>query len=881
MSNVNFDRPFLLFVLLGILIIIVVSFAISVNKENLSKNNTISFILHLVIAVLVSLSLAKTTYEKVITETNIYVLADLSYSSNQNLDLIDEYIKNLEQNSPKNSKIGVICFGKDQELLVELGEKLKSVKEANIDDSQTDIASALEYATGLFKDNVIKRIVLISDGEETNDSDLVSLVESISADDIYVDAIYLDNNLKDDAKEVQINSVEYTASTYLNYEEKVSVYLQSNLETRAIITLKCDGEEYVSTAKTLQPGYNNLSFNLNTAIPGEHKYEISVKTDDDETIQNNAYYFIQNVSEKLKVLFLGSSDADKVAASTLYEDADITYYINKYDIPFTVEALCEYDVFILSNVDIRNYYNYTQFVNSLDTLVSEFGKSLVTIGNTYIQNNEDDEVLSALSDMLPTKFGNDDKKKTVTILLDISRSMEQVGRLIIAKKAACEILDKLDDEVKVSCITFYGEVKPLFILKDASDRDQLKETINKLEAYQGTFLGAALGYTYNTVAQQNNTKNEVILISDGLPYREQAQVSKHYAELLAQNNIILSTIQTATADSDAQDLMCELAAIGKGYYHYIHEVDDVKDTIYNEVFNSLNETVLEHQELPVSILMNKDKLVDGVTALNNIKGIYNNTAKASAKVVLETIYTDVDDTKYHIPLYTHWEYGNGRVSSFASTISGEWISLWNHPSEQRVLANIISTNSPSERFDSAFIIECNNRGTLADIIVKAPSLNKDSILKIKVTYPNGEIEEKVLASVIDANIQKYMSEIQTSQIGEYLIELSYALGELAYSADYKFNISYLPEYDRFTIYEASNLYYMVSINGQVSEDGKLVLENNFSNVQKFVVDFTPAFMIIAACLFVIDIMIRKLRWQDIKSLFKRIRKKETNQREGV
>ena len=35
--------------------------------------------------------MAKTTYEIIITETNIYVLADCSYSSHNNFDKIDEY----------------------------------------------------------------------------------------------------------------------------------------------------------------------------------------------------------------------------------------------------------------------------------------------------------------------------------------------------------------------------------------------------------------------------------------------------------------------------------------------------------------------------------------------------------------------------------------------------------------------------------------------------------------------------------------------------------------------------------------------------------------------------------------------------------------------
>lgn len=876
MSNINFDRPFLLLVLLLILAVVIISFIITIKKDNRTKNNTISFIIHIVMGILITLALAKTTYEKVVTETNVYVLADVSYSSNKNLYLIDEYIEKLETNVPRNTKIGVICFGKDYELLVDLGEKLRSVKESKVDSSETNINEALKFASSLFKEDVIKRIVIISDGEETNQTDLVSLVETLAVDDVYVDAIYLDNNIKEDVKEVQINSVEYISSSYLNNKELAHVYLQSNLDTRVVVSLYKNGVLFKDKALTLEKGYNTVTFELDTTVPGENNYEVKIEANDDESLFNNSYLFNQTIVEKIKVLFISGLVTDNAAIDNLYGDtADIKKYVNRYDVPFTVEDLCEYDEIVLSNIDIRRCNNSSQLVKSLDTLVSEYGKSLITIGNTFIQNNEEDEILTELADMLPTKYGNDDKKKSVTLLIDISRSMEQIDRLNIAKKTACTILDNLDDDVRVSCIAFYGEVKPVFTNKEAVNRDELKEYINKLEAYQGTYLGAALGFAYKTVVEQTNTKNEVILISDGLPYREQANISKTWAVEMARANIVLSTIQTVSTDGTS--LMTELANIGRGYHHVINDLKDVESLVLNDVLNSLNETILENGESPVNILLTKSDLVEGLTELPSVKGLYNNTVKSSADVILEALYTDIADISYNVPLYTTWEYGNGKVSSFASSISGEWIELWNNNSSgTKVLKNFVSTNKPNTRVDSAFIIDLQNNGTLADLVVKAPTINKNSILSVKVTRPDGSIEEKTLASIIDANVQKYTAQIDTSIVGSYNATVSYTLGELTYSTEYVFNISYLPEYNSFTIYEASNLYYMVNLNGKVSEDGNLILVNNNSKVHTYIIDFTPIFMIICVVLFVVDVIIRKLRLQDIKSLFKKIKKEDNN-----
>ena len=96
MNSINFDNPWLLIIGIPLLLIVIGSFIYTVRKENRTIHNTVSFIIHIVVVLLVTLGLAKTTFEMVITETNIYVLADVSYSSNQNLELIDKYIEEHE-----------------------------------------------------------------------------------------------------------------------------------------------------------------------------------------------------------------------------------------------------------------------------------------------------------------------------------------------------------------------------------------------------------------------------------------------------------------------------------------------------------------------------------------------------------------------------------------------------------------------------------------------------------------------------------------------------------------------------------------------------------------------------------------------------------------
>lgn len=865
MSNINFDNPWLLIIGIPLLLIVIGSFVFAVRKDNKTIHNILSFIIHIVIVIFVTLCLAGTTFEMVITETNVYVLADVSYSSNQNLDLIDEYINELEDNVPRNSKIGIVCFGKDYEVLTDVGEKIRSVKESKVDKSATNIVEALEFTASLFSDDVIKRIVIISDGKETKESNIISVVQGLAVENVYVDAIYVDNNLKGDDLEVQINEIDYIPSTYLNNEEQVYSIIQSNNTAKAFVSLYKDDVLVKESAVTLAKGYNSVTFDLDTKTSGVFKYKIVVSTDQDTSNYNNTYMFNQTVSEKVKMLFITEVESDKEKAIELYGDSCEIDFNNGKDVPYTIEQLCIYDEFVLSNVDIRNLNNYSQFISSIDTLVSKFGKSLITLGNTYVQNNYDDATLSVLNNMLPVKFGNDDSAgKLVTLCLDISRSMEQVDRLNIAKATSCAILDNLDDDVMVMVIGFFGEVRTIFQQAPASERENLKEIIMNLEAYQGTFMGSALNYTYEMVSSLPYEKNEVILISDGLPYGEQAETSKNIARKMAASNIMLSTIHTIS--NDGADLMKELASLGKGYYYYIKDVDQADDLVLNEVMNSLTETILESSESTVEILLNKDSLVEGITSLPNIAGLYNNYKKSSSKVVLEATYTDVVGNSYQVPLYTYWSYGNGKVSSFSSSISGKWISHWQQDEGAlKVLNNFDDASKPKERIDSAFIVDVTNLGTNSLLTINAPSLNVNSILNVKVTNPDKTVVEKQL--VFDS--ENYVTELVTDQTGDYTLEITYTFGEVVYTSNYTFTISYLPEYNSFENFEASSLYYMVSSNGKVSEDGKLELVNDNSKQQKFIYDFTPLLMIICVILVVVDVIVRKLTLNDIKALFRK------------
>ncbi len=175
MNSISFANVYLLFLVIPLVALVTVPFALAVRSDNRNGHNIASLVLHLVMAALIAFAAAGTSLVTVITQTEVIVVADVSYSANKNLDTVDGYINELRKNLPRNSKMGIICFGKDYKMITELGGEIKSVKESGVDDTETNIGSALTYAGSLFGEDVIKRLVLISDGRQSDLRDSNSL----------------------------------------------------------------------------------------------------------------------------------------------------------------------------------------------------------------------------------------------------------------------------------------------------------------------------------------------------------------------------------------------------------------------------------------------------------------------------------------------------------------------------------------------------------------------------------------------------------------------------------------------------------------------------------------------------------------------------------
>ena len=866
MKNISFDNPYLLLVFIPLFLCIIIPILIAIRKENRHKSVIISTLLHVFICLCATLALAGMINTTVMTETQVIVVADVSYSGNRNLDTIDAYVAEIKENLPKNSQMAVVVFGKDSKLLSDFGEEtVPSVKESGIDDSATDISGALTFAADLFDEGVIKRMILISDGKETHADaagKLLSTVETIYANDIYIDAVYLDNNLGEEQKEVQISDVDYPASTYMNHEASAQVLIQSSYDTGAIAVLYVEGERVSNQAIKLQRGFNVINIDLPTGSTGRYDYRVAITADGDHCTSNNTFDFTQTIVAGLNVLLITGDEADVQRAHALYGDsAEIDVFLNDPNVPCTVEELCQYDEIILSNVDIRELNNYTAFIDGVEKVVSRFGKSLVTMGDLKIQNKTDD-VLTALEDMLPVKYGNSDQDpKLYAIVIDTSRSMQNFSRLKIAKEAAVQLLNMLDDHDYVMVVNFWGEINVLQSPVKAVHREDIAAKIRAIEPYQGTVIGTALDKAGELMIDMAYDDKQIMLISDGMSYALESDTPADVVTKLKDHGITTSVIHPAAREEGITTLQSIAEAGGGSYFEIIRE-EDLLEIMFSEIADDLTQSVIEGRT-PVHMKREQDAVLNGLADLPDIMGYTYAKAKASATTVLTVDYVKASGNVVEAPLYVYWSYGNGKVSTFTSSFTGEWSREWQGESGGRFFENVYTDNTPAERVNYPYTVSVDYDGTYSRVEIIPVTLNPYATVDVTITHP----DDTTITERLTFDSTRYFYSFETPLRGRYLVNITYAYADKSFEAETAFHLGYSPEYDAFAVYDPAALHAAIRNRGTVSEGSIPSLENDDKEISTYVLRYAAPLMLAAAIMYVLDIIIRKLRISDIKSFF--------------
>lgn len=892
MSNFKFNNPWLLFLIIPLVALIVVGFFLMKKQKRYTKKNIISFSLHIVIAVLISIAFADPRYLSIDKLTEVYILVDASASEKPSVEKMDELIKKVSDEALKtpNTKVGIIPFAKEATTLVELGGNFNSINDVynkeGFDYTATNLESALMFTSERFKEDSYKRIVLISDGKET-DGEAINTIETLMQQGITVDVINLD---ADFTFEISLTGLNYTDNTYLNREEEVEALINASTASNVTVNLFKENKLESSKKTYLSEGLNVITFPLDTSVANEAKYKVEIKEQEgfefkDTFTENNVRSFVQTVSADFNILFLGSSNAELNKfkdLANLSSSTTIDSYINKKSVPLTLEDLIEYDEIILSNLDLTTLNNYQEFVKNLSSAVSIYGKSVFTFGSTHV-GNTNDPALVFYNDLLPVQYQPDDSRALV-LVLDSSGSMggNHIDMVIAGAK---EIVTKLDVNDSIAVVTFEtNTVVPVTMttIRNETNRQAIIDKIDRIKVGGGTNMMNALDEAFKQIQGVTAEYKNIISLTDGLA-GDSIDDLKKYVTSMSFSNISSSFINVGGEEGEGEELLKTLAKLGNGQYRYCSDSSDLKDIMVDTIGQEVIDTIIE-KDSPIIYQMEKDlSMKNGVlNNLENVTGYNYCRMKSGANTVLSVRYIHTNSENelsvIAIPLYAYWDFGAGKVSSFTSTLSTSWTNkFWNAASGKTFFDNILNQSLP-ERFNKSILnVDFKANGSSTEVKVSPNVDTKNTKVNVQMSSVNGEETNSSYDLIFDGESFSY--NVPTPKTGFYKALISFSklnpetnTYELVESIHVTYSFDYSSEFNFFD--ETKN-----TLLNQISSQcgGSILAENNIrfdisdnQLTEASYVSLMVWILLAAVIIYLADIVVRK-------SLFKKKAKKEVNQ----
>lgn len=904
--KINCVHPWLWLLLIPAVALTLFTYFRVAKKYRRTRNRVVSMVMHLLVTVLCVAVLANVTlqYEVYNDQNEIILVVDNSYSTEQQKTSKDEYVKDVVMMTDPNAfKIGIVSFGYDYKLVADLSNDIGAVLDAYNAETQqpdieaTDIAEAVTYAASLFNNKQSAKIIIVSDGFETDDN-AMSAVRNAVAEGIKVDTVCLSpNDSKDDVfSVVSCETPDYNVAEEEVFPLKLTVTNSSSKAISAKIALTDNNELASETVAEIKPGTQVVEIKHALVGEGLHTFNFTLTSEASESAtQNNQLYSYMLLNKFDKVLIIEGFAGESTKLKELLADYQVkTVYIGSTEMPTTLDELCQYDEVILNNVSNADLQKHEGLDKLLNAYVYDIGGGLFTVGgnekspdsdgnDVAHSYNRDDMEGSLYQQMLPVQIIDYTPPLGLYIILDISGSMtdfinptKDTALTIISdptclsERDYCGIMTLSDDADNITS-------KPLPVTRQSELRKAISEIGNN---GGGTNFAPSIEYAADNLKSLNSTgvieKMHIIIITDGIAGDVDASskdIEAYYDQGITFSFLVVDRHSPSENDWDS------LTEAGKLNWYNVNGPEDLTEQVKNDLRVPQIKEVEQKEFTPKVNANSAYASILGNETLPVLDGFYG----AKAREDTEVLYGD-----YGVPVYAEWKYGAGTVGSFMCDLNGNWSSKFMaDKTGQKFLYSAINKVFPTEDIRPK------------EITVSMRDDNFSTNLNVKTKTELKEGEKLTMKSDIaestdfaltqpDATSGFNRASIYTRQGGVYAVTIQKLAADgsvLASTVVYRV-FSYSKE---FTYYEdatkgAALMAQMAQAaggNAQNAADGDFDAARAFDGfITSIPKTFDPRwlFMILAIVCFLIDIAVRKFKFKWPHEIIREMKQKKEEQK---
>jgi uncharacterized membrane protein/Mg-chelatase subunit ChlD len=603
--------------------------------------------------------------------------------------------------TPEGDVAGIVAFGKDA-LVERLPSELKDIDRLASTPvrSASDIGAALRLATALFPDDAQKRIVLLSDGNDTSGGGQAEAALAATRD-IRIETRTIGLGGSD---EVLVERVTTPSTSNLGEEIEVTADIRSTVKQLATVRLFANGKAVGQPQRVeLEAGVTRVVFANTPSEAGFYRYRVVVEAARDTFSQNDRADSNTIVKGEPRTLVLAGNE---IVATELVKA--LTTQRQKVDtmvpeaMPTDLGLLTTYDSIVL--VDVPRLRLSDRQLAALQVYVRDIGRGLVMIGGPESYGAGGYQK-TPVEETLPVDMGVRNRQKqpdvALVVVIDQSGSMDAchcnsfnggnrgggvgmagVRKVDIGKEAILRAAAALTDRDELGIVSFNEQAHWVVKTQPLGGVDDLQGKIAGIQPNGQTNIFAGLEQAVESLEGATATRRHIILLTDGWSN------SGQYDAILERMKAAGITLSTVGAGGGSNPFLQGLAQQGGGRFYDAANPASIPDIFLKETQQVSGQQIIEEPFFP--ILTSSSPILRGLDhGLPRLRGYNGTTPKAAAQTVLVTARDD--------PLLAQWQYGLGRSVAWTSDSTGRWARDWlGWDGFSRFFSQLVSWTFPGE-----------------------------------------------------------------------------------------------------------------------------------------------------------------------------------------
>ena len=607
----------------------------------------------LLVLALCGLTMLKPTHEKYVV---FAVDRSLSVGDQSERDIsafIDRALASLGAN-----RAAFLSFGARPGTVTEDRPGASAAPIAEADAQGTNLAAAIEAAAGAIPPAYVPRIVLFSDGNQTEGDAVKAALQAGMA----VSTVPLQTRPD---PEVQVSAVTVPAQVREGEPFYVEVVVDSNHDDEGTIEVFRGAHKVIDQRQKLKKGENRFRFEQSITHERLAAYAVRVRgLSQDTLLDNNSESGLVFTSGKPRVLLVDTDPklVQQLVWALEQEEIDVDVRPPQ-GMPDNLADLQNYELLMLSNVPATALTQRQMEITR--TWVQDLGGGFMMLGGEQ-SFGLGGYYKTALEEILPVRsdFEKEKEKPSLAMVLVIDKSGSMGGeKMELAKTAAKSAVELLGASDKIGVIAFEGESFWISEVQPASNKGRIMDDISRIEAGGGTTMYPAMQDAYEALQGTVAKLKHVIILTDGISAPGDFE---GLAASMASSRITVSTVGVGN-DAD-KNLLEEIARVGQGRNYFTDDPSAVPQIFAKETVTASKSAINEQPFVP-QVMRPTQALADiDFATAPFLLGYVMTRPKPTCEFILASEKGD--------PLLAWWRYGLGMTVAFTSDAKSRWAAEW-------------------------------------------------------------------------------------------------------------------------------------------------------------------------------------------------------------